>query len=173
MDTQTADLHLSARSENGLADPLEGARPASEEEESYATLCLGACHEVAVDESPALRVERFPVSLVNHWSVAPRDEDSAWCRSSCKGNVHYCANGPVEMSPNDDPSDGDGVLIAHYAARMAAGDKFPPLVLIDNRDFCDSRSPAWLVEDGFHRISAAKIAGIEHLSAIVFRALDY
>lgn len=80
--------------------------------------------------------------------------------------TRHCA---VESRMKNLPTDGlllspdlqmraalDTETISEYAAAMKAGEAFPPIRVIEADD-------GWLVCDGFHRVSAARAAGIASL----------
>lgn len=124
---------------------------------------LGDCWDVpdGIDTELAL-TGAIPLRLVDWWSTSPDDADSwCWCET--------CPTTPTE-APADD-SWGDlcpGGRAAHYAARMLAGDEFPPLTLIFDPAGQDGHT--LLVDDGFHRISAARLAGLDTITVEVFAA---
>lgn len=57
----------------------------------------------------------------------------------------------------------DDERTAHYAERLQAGDKFPPIVVFD-----DGENGYWLA-DGFHRVSAARKSGKRSCGAEVYK----
>ena len=54
----------------------------------------------------------------------------------------------------------DELVVSQYAARMNAGDEFPPVEV-----FCDGES-YWLAS-GFHRLAAAKLANFSEINCRV------
>lgn len=164
------------------------AAQATTEDRDHASGFIGACHLTPVDMDYALTVPCFPVALVAHWSSSPADrdapdEDNLWCNPTCTPDAHDCPDGP-RLAPEPDPDDecaardcGDGEVIAHYAAHIPPDgpvEGWPPLVIIDNRRDCPDDAPLdrqWLVEDGYHRISACLLVGRESFPAIVLPAV--
>lgn len=157
--------------------------PASEQDLAHAALHYGACHEVARNEDAGLMVCEFPLALVVHWSIGPQDRtdpESTWCHPGCTEFEHLCPTSPQEArGSTEDPSPltdcGDGRLIAHYAAALTQGgvEGWPPIIVIDNRVNCAEGTPLseqWLVEDGYHRISAALMLGWATFPAVVLAA---
>lgn len=125
----------------------------------------GNCWDIPddVDTSMAALIE-LPLAVVAWWSIKPGDE--GWC------DCGTCPTTPAELSEDEaEECLCNGGRIAHYAARMIAGDQFPPLTVI-----YDPASQEWngnrtiLVDDGWHRVSAAMLIGRETFPAEVFAA---
>lgn len=128
----------------------------------------GNCWMIPPDVDTSVAAESdVPMSVVSWWAKTP-GEDS-WCQcGSCPSQPHEIPEG------REGESDCDGALIAHYAARMEAGDEFPPVQVIH-----DPQGQDWggtihhvLVDDGFHRISAALMLGRDSIPCHVF-AVDH
>lgn len=127
----------------------------------------GNCWSVPDDVDTAVAAEAdVQLSSIAWWSTRPGLD--SWC--SCG----TCPTEPRELPEGTETFDltCDGALVAHYAARMAAGDEFPPVQVLH-----DPAGQPWggplhrvLVDDGFHRISAALLLGRERISAHVFAA---
>jgi len=131
----------------------------------------GACWRVpdGVDRTVALEVD-VPLAAVDWWTVAPTD-GKRWCACGA------CPTTPTLSTKDPDDFDDwdlrcDGRLIAHYAACMERGDEFPPVQVLH-----DPAGQPWggtlhrvLVDDGFHRLSAARMLGLDTVRAHVFAA---
>ena len=59
----------------------------------------------------------------------------------------------------------DDERVQHYAERILAGDKFPPIVVFDD----GNKDHGYWMADGFHRVAAAKIAKKKTCGAIVYK----
>lgn len=150
--------------------PIDDPRTATPTEIDEALSHIGACHQVAVDPQSACEVTDLELSTVAYWSIGPGDR--WWC--ACTAANHTCPRGPTEGPEGQ--WEARGVHVAHYAARMLAGDDFPPIVVIDLGEEVRNPDPdpepstigqRYLVEDGFHRISAALLARRTRIPAVV------
>lgn len=133
-----------------------------------ADMLEGACWEIPddIDTEHAVQTEMSVESLA-WWSNTPDDGD-AWC--AC-GN---CPTTPVEMPANKEMFDVecDGEMIAHYAARIQAGDQFPPIQVFHDPDGQEWKGQTrhLLVDDGYHRISAYRLAGVDTIPVDLYAA---
>jgi ParB-like chromosome segregation protein Spo0J len=67
---------------------------------------------------------------------------------------------PLSLIAQSDVRPGD-VTVQRYAADMKRGDKFPPVHL-------KSTPRGWFtIEDGNHRVAAARFLGLEHIAAYI------
>lgn len=151
--------------------------PAPADTEQKAERYLGMCVYPMPDLAKGALLGEIDLALVSWWSSAPPSSDSlgtCWCPIDCIIHHHVCPRGPQEFDGSDWADASDGERIAHYAARMIQGDVFPPIVVIDagaTPDIWPRDCPTgWLVDDGYHRISAAILAGFLTIQAVVFTA---
>lgn len=121
-----------------------------------------ACFELPAGADPdrAVMVPAFPIALVEWWSITPAD--SQW---------HGGPRKPVCLCDNGYESDGE--MIADYAFHLSMGDTFPEIQVAYDPDGSEwSGIKHWIVDDGFHRISAARMLGWNSFPALVYAA-DY
>lgn len=126
----------------------------------------GACWDIAdgTNRDTALDVPDFPLALVSWWASQPGDAGWCYCRA--------CPRVPTEAPDGADFDHCDGHRIAHYAARIAAADDFPPIQVIHDptgQEWGDEHF-TWLVDDGMHRISAYLLLGRTTIPAFVYTA---
>jgi len=122
---------------------------------------LGECLEIPENLDTKIVAKMFTKSL-EWWSISPQDK--GWC---------YCGNCPTkpQKTPDLDNDSCAGIKIAHYAALMQQGIKFPPITLIfDNfQKLNPGQTEPYFVDDGFHRISAARLAGITTVDVEIYK----
>ncbi len=59
-------------------------------------------------------------------------------------------------------------VVAEYRSAMQAGDKFPPISVVERmRNFDDHTSPKYSIRDGSHRYAAAQAEGLKTIRAKV------
>lgn len=164
--TQTAEACRETHGDCPAIDPIAPVQTAAVIEPVETDEIEGACWEIPSDVDPSLAVEcDIPLSQVDWWSISPQDDD--WC------DCGACPTVPTEL-----PEDAQvfelctGARVAHYAARMQAGDEFPAVQVLYDPDGQEWNGTIrhFLVDDGFHRTSAVRLLGKSHVPIELFAA---